>query len=164
LKYRKLPIPAPIPTAKIKPFVLEKILERRDYEDQQDRADDERDDEHRGRVGEGLLDLFLDRLGLFLVRGDLVEQRLECTSLLTGLYEIDEQVVEIEWLLGESLGQSATALDVRLDAENQLLHRGILVAVADDFEGLYERDARSQHRGELAAEYGDIARGDLGSA
>ena len=52
--------------------------------------------------------------------------------------------------------QRAAALDVRLDVENQLLHRRLFVAVADDLERLHHRDARRHHGRELAAEYRDI--------
>ena len=102
---------------------LEQVLERRDHEDQQDDRDDESDDQYRSGVGQRLLDLFLDRLGLFLVGGDLVQQRLERTSLLTSLNEVHEQVVKVDRVLGQRFGQGATALDVSLDGQDQLLHR-----------------------------------------
>jgi hypothetical protein len=130
-------------------------------EDKQDGRDNERHYQYCCRVSQGFLDLLLDRLGFFLVGGDLVEQCFECTGLLTGFNEVDEQIVEIKWLLGERFRQRATALDVGLDAQYQLLHGGVFVAGADDLECLYERDTGCQHRGELAAENGDIAGRDL---
>ena len=71
------------------------------------------DREHRGRVEQGLLDLLLEGLGLFLVGRDLVEQRLERARLLAGLDQVDVEVVEIERVLRERLVQRAAALDVR---------------------------------------------------
>ena len=53
---------------------LEQRLELRDHEDQQNDRDDDRDDQHGGRVEQRLLDLLLQRLGLFLVGRDLVQQ------------------------------------------------------------------------------------------
>ena len=38
------------------------------------------------------------------------------------------------------------------------------MAAADDLHRLNQRNARGQHRGQLTAEYGDIARRDLGCA
>jgi hypothetical protein len=84
---------------------LEQRLELRDHEDQQDHRDDDRDHQHRGRIEQRLLDLLLQRLGLFLVGRDLVEQVLERTGLLAGLDQVDVQVVEKERVLGERLVQ-----------------------------------------------------------
>ena len=92
---------------------LEQRLELRDHEQQQDQRHDDGDREHRGRIEQGLLDLLLEGLGLFLVGRDLVEQRLERARLLAGLDQVDVQVVEIERVLGERLVQRAAALDVR---------------------------------------------------
>ena len=136
---------------------LEQALELRDHEDQQDDGDDDRHDQHGRRVEERLLDLLLQRLGLFLVGRDLVEQRLERAGLLARLHEIDEQVVEVERMLAEGLVQRGAALDVGLDVENQLLHRRLVVAVADDLERLHQRNAGGQHGGELAAEHRDVS-------
>jgi hypothetical protein len=58
--------------------------------------DDDGDAQHRDRVEQRLLDLLLQRLGLFLVGRDLVEQRLERARLLAGLDQIDEQIVEVQ--------------------------------------------------------------------
>jgi len=44
-------------------------------------------------------------------------------------------------MLGERLVQRGTAFNVSLNVENQLLHRGLVVAVADDLEGLHQWDA-----------------------
>ena len=81
---------------------LEQALELRDHEDQQDDRDDDRDDQHRGRIEQRLLDLLLQRLGLFLVGRDLVEQRFERAGLLAGLHEVHEQVVEIQRMLARA--------------------------------------------------------------
>ena len=57
--------------------------------------------------------------------------------------------------------QRRAAFDVGLDVEDQLLHRRLVVAVADDLERLHQRDAGRQHRGQLAAEDRDVLRRDL---
>ena len=140
---------------------LEQGFELRNHEDQQHDRHDDCHDQHGSRVEQGLLDLLLQGLGLLLVGRDLVEQRLERAGLLAGLDEIHEQVVEIKRVLAERLVQRGAAFDVRLDVENQLLHRRLVVAVADDLEGLHQRNARGQHGGELTAEDRDVAGVDL---
>ena len=120
---------------------LEQRFELRDHEDQQDDRHDDGHHQHRGRVEQRLLDLLLQRLGLFLVGGDLVEQRLERAGLLAGLDEVHEQVVEVQRVLAERLVQRGAAFDVGLDVEDQLLHRRLVVAVADDLERLHQRNA-----------------------
>src|SRR2546423_13864799 len=50
---------------------------------------------------------------------------------------------------------------VRLDVEDESLHRGLVIAVAHDLERLHQRNARGQHGRELAAENRDIAGIDL---
>ena len=64
-------------------------------------------------------------------------------------------------MLGERFVQRRAALDVGLDVENELLHRRLFVAVADDLEGLHQRNAGAEHGGELAAEDRDVAGVDL---
>ncbi len=138
------------------PETLEELFELGNDKYQQDDRDDHGDDQHRGRIEEGLLDLLFQGLGFFLIGGDLVEQRLERARLLARLDEVDEQVVEIQRMLAERLMERGTGFDIALDVEDQFLHRRLVVTVADDLECLYERDTRGQHRGELAAEYGDV--------
>ena len=120
--------------------------------------------QHRRRVVQGLLDLLLQRLGLFLVGRDLLEHRLERARMFAGLDEVHEQVVEVERMLGQRLVQRVAGLDVGLDRQHQLLHRGLVVADTDDLERLHHRDARSEHRGQLAGEDRDVFRGDLAFA
>ena len=67
-------------------------------------------------------------------------------------------------MLGERFGERAAALDIRLGRENELLHRGVVVTRADDFESLNQRDAGLEHDRELPREYRDIARRDLAAA
>ena len=67
-------------------------------------------------------------------------------------------------MLGQCFGQRATAFYVDLDGHNQLLHRRIFVAGADDFERLHQRNAGCQHGGELAAENRYISRRYLATA
>ena len=143
---------------------LEQRLELRDHEDQQDDRHDDGDGQHGDRIEERLLDLLLQGLGLFLVGRDLVQQGLERAGLLAGLHQVHEQSVEMKRVLGERFVQRAAALDVRLDVEHQLLHRGLLVAVADDLEGLHHGNAGRHHGGELPAEYRDVRGVDLAAA
>jgi hypothetical protein len=46
-------------------------------------------------------------------------------------------------------------------SRNQLLHRRLVVAVADDFEGLHQGNTRGEHGGELPAEHRDVFGLDL---
>ena len=115
-------------------------------------------------IEQGLLDLLLQRLGLFLVRGDLVEQRFERTGLFAGFDEVHEQIVEMQRMFAERFVQRGAAFDVRLDVEDELLHGRLVVAVADDFERLHQRNTGGQHGGELAAEHRDVFGLDLAAA
>src|SRR5882757_5257570 len=64
---------------------LEQLFELRNHENQQDDGDDYSYAKHGDRVEKGLLDLFLEGLGFFLVGRDFVEQRLQRSRLLAGL-------------------------------------------------------------------------------
>src|SRR5436190_245229 len=79
------------------------------------------------------------------------------SRVIAGRDEAHEQVVEVQRMLRERVGERRAALDVALDCEDQLLHRGVLVAGADDVERLHERNARGHHRRELAREDRDVA-------
>src|SRR2546430_5665757 len=57
--------------------------------------------------------------------------------------------------------ERSAPFDVGLDVEDQSLHGGLVIAVADDLERLHQRNARGEHGGELAAENRDIAGIDL---
>ena len=116
------------------PKPLNKALELRNHEDEQDDGDDDGHRQHGRRVEEGFLDLLLQRLGLFLVGRDLVEQRLERTCLFAGLDQVHEQIVEMQRMFAERFVQRRAAFDIGLDVEDELLHRRLVVAVADDFE------------------------------
>ena len=143
---------------------LEQVLELRDHEDQQNNGDDDGDDEYRGWIEQGLLDLLLDRLAFLLVGGNLVEQPFERAGLLAGLDQVHEQIIEIQRMLGERLVQRGAAFDIRLDVEHQLLHGRLFMAGADDLERLHQRNACAQHGGELAAENRDVLGLDLAAA
>src|SRR5207244_690036 len=140
---------------------LVQALELRNHEDQQDHRHDDRDRQHRRRVEQRLLHLLLQGLGLFLVGGHLVQERFEGAGMLARFHEIHVQVVEVQRMLAERLVERRAALDIGLDVEDELLHGGLLMPVADDLEGLHERDARGKHGSELAAEYRDVAGIDL---
>ncbi len=81
--------------------------------------------------------------------------------MLTGLHQIGRQLVEVQRPLGQRLVQGRTCLDVALDAENELLRRGLVMTAADDFQALHQRDAGGQHGGELAHENRDVLGLDL---
>ena len=84
--------------------------------------------------------------------------------MLAGLDEVHEQVVEIQRVLGQRLVERVARLDVGLDRQHQLLHGRLVVADADDLEGLHHRDAGGEHGGELAGEDRDVFGGDLAFA
>src|SRR5690606_32695921 len=111
---------------------FEKRFELRDHEDEQDDRYNDRHNEHRSRIEQGFLHLLLERFGLFLVRRNLVEKPFERTGLLARLYQVHEQVVEIERVLAERFMQRGAPFDIGLDIENELLHRRFVVAVAHD--------------------------------
>ena len=67
-------------------------------------------------------------------------------------------------MFAERLVQRGTAFHIRLDVENQPLHRRLVVAVSDDLESLHQRNTGGQHRGELAAEHRDVFRLDLAAS
>src|ERR1700722_6617373 len=135
---------------------LEQILELRNDEDQQDHGHDHRHYQHRGRVEQRLLDLLLYRFALFLIGRDLVQQAFQRAGLLTGLHQVDEQIVEVQRMLGQRFVQRCAALDFGLDLQHQFLHRWLVVAGADNFERLYQWYAGAQHGGQLAAEHRDV--------
>ena len=96
----------------IRAEALEQAFELRNHEDQQDDRDDDGHDHDRGRIEEGLLDLLLEGLGLFLVGRDLVEQRFQRTGLFAGLDQVHVQIVEIQRVLAQRFVQRGTAFDV----------------------------------------------------
>src|SRR2546421_8110753 len=77
--------------------------------------------------------------------------------MLARFHQVHEQVVEVERMLAKRLMERSTPLDVGLDVEDEPLHRGLVIAVADDLERLHQRNARGEHGGELAGEDRDIA-------
>ncbi len=84
--------------------------------------------------------------------------------MFAGLDQVHEQVVKIQWMLGQRLVQRVASLDVALDRQYELLHGRLVVADADDLERLHHRNAGIEHRGELAGEQRDILGGDLAFA
>ena len=63
---------------------------------------------------------------------------LEDTGLLTGLNQVAVEIVKLERVFSECVGQVITGLDIGLDTQDQFLHAGILMTPADDFKGLYQ--------------------------
>src|SRR5437016_1791804 len=57
--------------------------------------------------------------------------------------------------------ERSAPFDVGLDVEDEFLHGGLVIAVADDLERLHQRNARGEHGGELAGEDRDVAGIDL---
>src|SRR6478736_4650167 len=64
-------------------------------------------------------------------------------------------------MLSKRLVQRGAPFDVGLDVENELLHGGFVVAVANDLKRLYQRDTGREHGSQLPAENSDIAWVDL---
>ena len=60
--------------------------------------------------------------------------------------------------------ERSTALDFGLDVQDQLLHRGFVVTVADDLEGLNHWNAGREHGCQLPRENCDVFRLDLAAA
>src|SRR5699024_4790155 len=101
------------------------------------------------------------RLGLFFISSNLIEQCLESAGMFARLDQIDEQIIEVEGVLGERLVQRGTGLDIRLHRQNELLHRWLVVAISDYVETLHHRDTRLKHRRELSREERNVFRRDF---
>ena len=54
--------------------------------------------------------------------------------LLAGLHQVAEQLVEVERVLAERRGERGAGLDIGLDVVEELSHRGVGGALADDVE------------------------------
>ncbi|MOA40055.1 hypothetical protein D3C78_1618870 [compost metagenome] len=76
-------------------------LELGDHLDQQDCRNNDGDNDHRNWIGHRLLDLGLQRLGLFLVGRYAVEQRFQRTGLLARIHQVAIEIVEIQRLLAQ---------------------------------------------------------------
>ena len=83
---------------------------------------------------------------------------------LARAHQVAEQRVEIQGVLLERLLQARARFDVGLDVEQQLRHRGVAVALADDIEGLQQRHARLHHGRHLPREERDVLLGDPAAA
>jgi hypothetical protein len=125
------------------------------------RRDDERHRDDRDRIEQRALDLRLDGEDLLFVVGQPVEQRLQNSGLLPCLHQVAEQRVEVKRVLAKSGGERRAGLDLGLDLEQELRHRRVRRALADDVEGLQQRHARLHHRRELPREQRDVLVGDL---
>jgi len=68
--------------------------------------------------------IFFFSASVFLVGGDLVEQRLERAGLLAGFHQVHEQIIEVQRMLGECLVQRGARFDVGLDGEHQFCIEG----------------------------------------
>jgi hypothetical protein len=64
-------------------------------------------------------------------------------------------------MFAQRLVQRGAAFDVSLDVEHQLLHRRLVMARADDLEGLHQGNAGAQHGGELTTENRNVLGPDL---
>ena len=64
-------------------------------------------------------------------------------------------------MLGQRFVQRGAAFDVRLDRQDQLLHRGLSWPLPTISNALHQRNARREHRRELAAEHRDVSGRDL---
>ncbi len=128
--------------------------------DQQDPRDHCGDEDHCRWIGHGFLDLGLERFALFLVGRDPVQQRVQGTGLLAGVYQVAVQLVEILRALAQRRGEAVASGDFLLHLVHQLAHVGVVEAFANDVERLQQRHASLEHCRHLAGEEGDIQRLD----
>jgi len=98
---------------------------------------------------------------LFAVGRQAVQQAVENTGLFARRHEVAEQLVEVLRILAEGLIQTRPRLDLKLDVAKQPGHGTIGSTLADDVEGLEQRNARLHHRRELTCEQRDVLLGDL---
>ena len=143
---------------------LEQVLKLRHHEVQQDAGHDHRHHQDGNRVGHGLAHLFLQRLGFFLVGGNLFEQRFQGAGLFAGIDQVHVQLVEVQGVLAQGLRERGAALDVGLDAQHHLAHGRFVVTATDDLQRLHQRHAGGEHGRDLAAEHGDVEGVDLALA
>ncbi len=139
----------------------EHALEGRHHPDHDHRRDDERHAQDRHRVEQRRLDLGLDRQRLFLVDRQAGQQVFQDTGLFAGADQVAEQRVEVQRELAEGLVQAGAGLDIAAHVLDQLGHRRVRVALADDVERLQQRHAGLHHRRQLAGEQRDVLVGDL---
>ncbi len=136
--------------------LLEDSLELRHHEDQQDGADQKGDRDHHGRIEQGLLDLALQRLDVFLVAGDGVQHGFQHARAFAGADQVAVQLVELHRVLADGFGQRGAAFDVVADVLDQLLHADVLLPALDDLQRGDDGHAGLHHRRQLATEEGDL--------
>ena len=64
----------------------------------------------------------------------------------------------MHWMPRQGVCEVVARLYMPFDVQNEFLHVGVLVTIADDFEGLHEGDTGRHHGCKLAAEDCDIFR------
>jgi len=80
---------------------LEQRFKLRNHKDQQDERNDHGNCQYRRRIEECLLDLLLQRFGLFLVSGDFVQKRFQSARVFARFYKIHEKIIKIERMFAE---------------------------------------------------------------
>ena len=98
----------------------------------------------------------LQRLGLLQVRGEPRQHRIEHTAGLADVHQVDVELVEDPWKAPEGVGERRAGLDVVRHLGDDVLEALPLHLHAQRLETLDERKTRRDHRGELAAEDGDV--------
>src|SRR5690606_2380765 len=82
------------------------------------------------------------------------------TGAFTGAGQVAVQGVELHRVPGHGLAERAAAGDAVPDVHQHVAHARVLLAAAQDLEGLHHGHAGLQHRGDLPAEDGDFLGGD----
>ena len=99
--------------------------------------------------------------GPFLRQGQQ-QDRVENTAGLARGDHVDVEVGEGLGMLAQRISERVTALDVVHDLARDVRQNFVLGLLRQDVEGLHERQARVDHRRELAREDHDVARLDAG--
>ena len=142
----------------------EHLLERGDHPDHDDPDNQSRDNDHRNRVEQRRLDLALDRENLFLVGRDAVENGIQHAGRFPRLHEVAIEGIELDRMLAKRLREAGARLDAPFQVHDEPREPRVAVAARDDLEGLQQRDAGTQHRGELSREERDIPVANLFAA
>lgn len=77
----------------------EQGLELRNHEQHDGGRDHDCHQDNGYGINKGLLDFAFDRLGLFLVGGDFVQEQVEHTGLFARRHQIADQIIEISGML-----------------------------------------------------------------
>ena len=146
------------------PEVLEHLLEGWDDLHQQHTDDNDGDGEDCEGIGHRAFDFPAQLYGLLDVGRQTVQDRIEHTSQLASGHQVHEQIIEDFRVLSQRIGKRAARLDRHFDVFEASLEVWVRFLVREEVQRLDDRQARVDHRGELASEDDDLSQTDTGGA